>query len=119
MTTKELGDIGENVATRFLREKGLSILKRNYRFGKNEIDIIYELPGKIVFVEVKTRESTAMGPPWKAVTVKKQKQIIKCAHHYIVTNDLDVEAQFDIISIIRNKHGTFIEHIDDAFYPRM
>lgn len=119
MTTKELGDLGEQKALRFLRKKGLKILDTNYRFHRNEVDIIYELPGKVVFVEVKTRQTAEIGPPWKAVTRSKQKQIIKCAHHYIVSNDLDVEAQFDIISIVHNSHGTFIEHIDEAFYPRI
>lgn len=119
MTTKELGDLGEQKALQFLVKKGLKILATNYRFHRNEVDIIYEFPGKIVFVEVKTRQTAEIGPPWKAVTRTKQNQIIKCAHHYIVSKDLDVEAQFDIISIVHNRHGTFIEHIDEAFYPRI
>lgn len=119
MTTKELGDLGEVFAVNYLRKKGFNILKTNYRFNRNEVDIIYEISGKVVFVEVKTRDSTAMGPPWKAVTKQKQNQIIKCAHQYIVENDLDVDAQFDIVSIIHNRHGTFIEHIEEAFYPRI
>ena len=118
MTTKELGDFGELKAIEFLRQKGLQIIDTNFRFQRNEVDIIYTLPRKVVFVEVKTRQTAEIGPPWKSVTRQKQKQIIKCAHHYIVSNDLDVEAQFDIISIVHNRHGTFIEHIEDAFYPR-
>lgn len=119
MTTKELGDFGELKALQYLRRKGYPILATNYRHQRNEIDIIYELPEKIVFVEVKTRNTTEFGPPWKSVTRNKQKQIIKCAHHYIVSKNLDVEAQFDIISIVHNSHGTFLEHIDEAFYPRV
>lgn len=119
MTTKELGDLGEKFAQAFLREKGLSIETTNYRFHRNEVDIIYRLPGKMVFVEVKTRQTAIIWPPWKAVTRKKQNQIIKCAHAYIVANDLDVEAQFDIVSIVHNSSGTFIEHIEEAFYPRL
>lgn len=117
MTPKELGELGEQKALLFLREKGLDVVETNYRFNRNEVDIIYNLPGKVVFVEVKTRQTTELGPPWKSVTRHKQRQIIKCAHQYIVSRDLDVEAQFDIISIVHNTHGTFIEHIDDAFYP--
>ena len=119
MTTKELGDFGELQAFLYLQKKGLKILDTNYRFHRNEIDIVYKLPGKIVFVEVKTRTTAELGPPWKSVTRNKQNQIIKCAHQYIVSKDLDVEAQFDIISIVHNSHGTFIEHIDEAFYPRV
>ncbi|PKR80321.1 endonuclease [Brumimicrobium salinarum] len=119
MTTKELGDFGEQLARQYLIKKGLTIIETNYRYNRNEIDIIYETPGKINFVEVKTRKTEAAGPPWKSVTRHKQNQIIKCAHHYIVSNDLDVEAQFDIISIVHNSYGTKILHIDEAFYPRV
>lgn len=119
MTTKELGEFGEQYALQYLRKSKFNVLDTNYRFHRNEVDIIYELPDKIVFVEVKTRQTSQIGPPWKAVTRHKQNQIIKCAHHYIQSNELDVEAQFDIISIVHNSHGTFLEHIDEAFYPRV
>jgi len=119
MTTQELGDFGEFEALKLFRKKGVQVLETNYRFHRNEVDIIYKDKGKIVFVEVKTRQTSELGPPWKAVTRHKQNQIIKCAHHYIVSLDLDVEAQFDIVSIIHNVHGTFIEHIEEAFYPRL
>lgn len=119
MTTKELGDLGEQLALQHLRKKGLKIITTNYRFNRNEVDIIYQLPDKIVFVEVKTRHSAELGPPWKSVTKRKQRQIIRCAHHYLVSNDIDKEAQFDIVSIIHNRHGTFIEHIEEAFYPML
>lgn len=119
MTTKELGDFGEMKAAQYLRKKGFKIVDTNYRFNRNEVDIIYTLPDKYVFVEVKTRQTAQIGPPWKSVTRHKQKQIIKCAHQYIVSRDLDTEAQFDIISIVHNSHGTFLEHIEDAFYPRV
>ena len=117
MTTKELGDLGEEKARIFLRKKKLKIIETNYRFHRNEVDIIYQLPDKIVFVEVKTRQTAQIGPPWKAVTRHKQQQIIKCAHHYLTSKQIALEAQFDIISIVHNSYGTFIEHIEKAFYP--
>lgn len=118
MTAKELGEFGELHALQFFRKKGIQIIETNYRYHRNEVDIIYKLPDKIVFVEVKTRQTAKIGPPWKSVTRHKQNQIIKCAHHYMISNDLDAEVQFDIVSIIHNSSGTFIEHISDAFYPR-
>ena len=42
MNTTELGQFGENIADRFLTEKGFHILDRNFRFKKGEIDIIAE-----------------------------------------------------------------------------
>lgn len=119
MTTKELGDFGEEYALLYLRKNKFKVVDTNYRYHRNEVDIIYELPDKVVFVEVKTRQTAQIGPPWKAVTRNKQNQIIKCAHYYIQSKEMDVEAQFDIISIVHNSYGTFLEHIEEAFYPRL
>ena len=117
MTTKELGDLGERFALQYVREKGFQVVTTNYRFKRNEVDIICEEQDCFIFIEVKTRQTAQIGPPWKAVTRHKQKQIIKCAHHYLVSKDHDKEARFDIISIVHNSKGTFIEHLEDAFYP--
>jgi len=117
MTTKEMGDFGEQYALRYLRNKGYKIVKTNYRFLRNEVDIICKDESEYVFVEVKTRQTAEIGEPWRAVTKSKQRQIIKCAHQFLVSNDLDVESRFDIISIVHNSHGTFLEHIDGAFIP--
>lgn len=117
MTTKELGDLGEHFALQYLKKKGYRVLVQNYRFQRNEVDIICDENDCILFIEVKTRQTAEIGPPWKAVTRNKQKQIIKCAHNYLVTNSIEKEARFDIVSIVHNGKGTFIEHIEDAFYP--
>ena len=110
-----MGDVGEKLAMQFLKSKGFTIIRTNYRFGKNEIDIIGKDGEEMVFVEVKTRQTSEIGEPWRAVTKSKQRQIIKCANHYLIENELDVESRFDIISIVLNSFGTRIEHIDGAF----
>jgi putative endonuclease len=117
MTTKELGDLGERFAIQCLQEKGYKIVTTNYRYLRNEVDIICEEKEQLIFIEVKTRQTAQIGPPWKAVNRHKQKQIIKCAHQYLVSKDDEREARFDIVSIVHNSKGTFIEHIEDAFYP--
>lgn len=110
-----LGIKGEEVAALFLERKDYLILERNYRFGRNEIDIIASFKSQIVFVEVKTRNSNALGEPYRAVTKNKQKQIIKVANHYLVENNIEEEARLDVISIILNKKVEKIEHIVAAF----
>lgn len=116
MTTQEMGQFGEDYAASYLRKNGYKIIDRNYRFKKYEVDIICKHNGQYVFVEVKARNTAEIGEPWKAVTKTKQRQIIQCAHHYLVTKNIDVDSRFDIISIVHNSYGTFLEHIDDAFY---
>lgn len=112
-----LGKKGEDAAVEFLAEKGYKIHTRNKTYGHLEIDIIAEYKDKIIFAEVKSRSGTYFEQPFQAVTIKKQKKIIKAANIYIEENKIDLEARFDIISIVE-KNGKFqIEHIEDAFYP--
>lgn len=115
MTQQELGIYGEALAQDFLKQKEYTIIKCNYRFLKAEIDIICEKNDKLIVVEVKTRQTAEIGEPWRAVTRSKQKQIIKAANFYIQNHDVDLETQFDIISIVHNSFRTDIEHIEDAF----
>lgn len=115
MNHSELGVVGEKLALNHLIEKGYKIIETNYRFKKNEIDIIAEFKNQIIIVEVKTRQTSELGEPWLAVTRTKQKSIIQVANHYVQMKNIDLDARFDIISIIHNNYKTNIEHIEDAF----
>ena len=114
----DLGEKGEFLAGEMLQKKGYRILERNWRFGKLELDIIAQNDGKLVVVEVKTRESGIFGNPALSVSKKKQKQIIKATNAYVVENTIEEEARFDIISVIINsKNPPLLEHYESAFYP--
>ena len=113
----ELGQKGEDLATNHLIGKNYEIVDRNYRFRNAEVDIICKKEEKLIFVEVKTRHSAAIGEPYKAVTRKKQQQIIKVANHYIEQNDSNDEVRLDVISIVLNQFEMRLEHIEDAFTP--
>ena len=113
----ELGELGEKMAVKYLEVNGYQILETNYRFGRDEVDIIAKIEDFIVFVEVKTRESNFMGEPEEAVTKAKQKRIIKVANNYIIENDLDNESRFDIFGIIINQNTEIVKHLISAFVP--
>jgi len=112
-----LGKKGEDAAAEYLAGKAYKILARNKRYGHLEIDIIAEYRDMIIFAEVKSRSGTYFEQPFQAVTKKKQKKIIKAANIYIEENEIDLEARFDIISIVEENGKFLIEHIEDAFYP--
>jgi putative endonuclease len=116
--TKELGQQGEDAAASFLVKKGYKILNRNWRVSANEIDIIAENDNFIVFIEVKTRSGNYLEHPSTAVTVSKQKGIIRAADQYIRKYNIDKESRFDIITIIKNNEFE-ITHIENAFYPTL
>jgi UPF0102 protein coch_2025 len=42
---------------------------------------------------------------------------VKATDFYIKKKDLDVEIQFDIISIVKNNAEFSLNYIEDAFYP--
>lgn len=115
---KEVGNLGEEIAVDFLIKKGYQILATNWRYLKGEIDIIAKKEDWLVFVEVKSRSTVDFGNPEDFVTPKQQKLIINTAHEFIVSNDRQEEARFDIIGIvIQNNKVKQIDHLEDAFYP--
>ncbi|NTV98914.1 MAG: YraN family protein [Chlorobiaceae bacterium] len=120
---RTLGPLGEKAAADYLRKKGYRILERNYRFRRNEIDIIATDRGTLCFIEVKTRSTGEKGDPLEAVTPEKQKEIIKAAKAYLAASgNMERECRFDVIALrVRDKaddgKGPFsIEHVADAFW---
>jgi putative endonuclease len=115
-----LGQKGEELAADHLKKAGFKILFRNWKWGKQEIDIIAENKEFIVFVEVKTRNEDFQMHPLTSVNRDKQRSIIRAADGYLQKFKLDKEGRFDIITIIKKKDDTFeIDHIEDAFYPTL
>ena len=115
----ELGRRGEEIAAEFLIKKGFEILRRNWHFGKLEIDIIAIDKNELVFVEVKTRSTDFFLEPELSLTNKQQGFIIRAANAFIENHAYDMDARFDVISIVMHPQGKEIKHIDDAFYPYM
>src|SRR3990167_8918732 len=96
-----IGRIGEEMASKYLRKKGFTILERNYRVGHTEIDIIAENKGKIHFVEVKTRKSLRKGRPYEAVDKRKIRNLLKTAEIYLLqTKRKKNRLSLDVISIV-------------------
>jgi putative endonuclease len=110
------GKEGEEIAVRFLREKGYGIIQQNYIFGHGEIDIIARDGDMLVFVEVKSRASDEYGPPEDAVTQRKAGLVRRTAEGYLFTRKLDeIACRFDVIAIDRKGGRTEIRHLIDAF----
>jgi putative endonuclease len=113
----DLGKTGENIAANYLLKKGYSILKRNWRFSRDEIDIIARDGDWLVIVEVKTRTSAWFGEPEMAVTEAKQRSLIRAAEGFIMETDYHGETRFDVIGILLDRQKVHLNHIQDAFLP--
>lgn len=104
---KNIGRLGEEAAIEYLKKLGYNILYRNYskmRWG--EIDIIAELGGEIVFVEVKTRTTKEYGNPEEAITPFKLKALKRSALYFLQTlppSYRNYPCRIDLIGIIMDK----------------
>ncbi len=67
----DLGRRGEELAAQYLADAGYAIVDRNWRCATGEIDLVARDGDDTVFVEVKTRSSTAFGHPFEAITPRK------------------------------------------------
>lgn len=117
--SNDLGRKGEDLASEYLRNSGYKVLHRNWRSGKNEIDIIAEKIDTVIFAEVKTRTGDFLTSPSTAVTSAKQKSIILAAETYISRFNINRESRFDVITVVKKGEEYEIEHIPDAFYPTL
>jgi putative endonuclease len=79
---KETGDLGEQLAGRYLKKKGYRILETNYRCRAGEIDIVATQKNRLVFVEVRTKSNFDFGSPEESITLTKALHMEKTAEYY-------------------------------------
>ena len=120
MTTKEIGDLGEDTATKYLVSQGYVILDRNWRCGHLELDIVALDGIFLAFIEVKTRKDNSILSPQDSINKTKQRLLINAANGYIRKYRRHEEARFDVVCITHhNGTVTDIELTKNAFYPSL
>ncbi len=102
MDRKEIGDMGELIAARWLSAHGRKVLYRNYRgVNRGEVDIVARHRDVLTFVEVKTRTSTAFGRPADAVGPDKQRLIQRGAQDWLrLLGNPRIKLRFDIAEVV-------------------
>lgn len=102
--TMSLGRWGEEIAAAYLERQGYRLLARNARTSYGELDLVVicpsaELP-EVVFVEVKTRSSTSLGPPEISVTRRKRAHLAAAAQAFLqVHPELPQNWRVDVIAV--------------------
>ena len=101
---QKLGDLGENIATNYLKRQNFTIIGRNFKCYWGEVDIIAKYKGEIVFIEVKTRKQVIGNPygdPENAVNGKKLNNIKASAEVFLEEKGILNNANWrvDIIAI--------------------
>ena len=112
------GNRSERASVRFLKKLGYRILARNFTCPLGEIDIIALDKKCIVFVEVRSTESTDVSQPALSVNAKKQERLTRLALYYLQKKRvLDHQARFDVLAVCwpsEQKEPT-ITHFINAF----
>ena len=116
----KLGRWGERRCERFLQNKGLRTLIRNYSCKLGELDLVMvDGDGTLVFVEVRSRADETFGPVEATVNLAKRERVSKTARYFIAAHRIeDRPLRFDIITLILGRRGApKIRHYKNAFVP--
>ncbi|MCL2596124.1 MAG: YraN family protein [Paludibacter sp.] len=115
----ELGKRGEDIAKNFFVSRGFWIRDSNWHSHHLEIDFVAENDEMIVIVEVKTRTGNIFGEPEDFISDAKMQRILKAANNYIILNNIEKNAQIDVVSIVFLADGTYrLTHFPDAITPK-
>ena len=98
---QSLGKYGEEYAARIVREAGLKIIAHNYRCPKGEMDIIARDDETLVFIEVRTRQSSFRGWGEESITQKKSQRLQAIASFYVLQQGYKSwpSMRFDVVAI--------------------
>lgn len=112
---QQIGRSGEDIAADYLKQKGYTILERNFNCWQGEIDIIALDKNEIVFIEVKTRRNIKFGYAVEAVNSQKIRHLWKAVEFYVYSHNLQNEfIRIDVIEIYLNGKSIKINHIKKA-----
>ncbi|HYJ78212.1 MAG TPA: YraN family protein [Longimicrobiaceae bacterium] len=117
MANKPLGDRGEQLAADHLLRAGWTVLHRNFRLGRKEIDLVARRGEVVAFVEVKTRGGLGYGHPLEAIRWKKRREIQQVAAAWVDRHGRDGYVyRFDAVSVLMQAGAQpVVEHVEDAW----
>ena len=111
-----LGELGERIAERWLRQRGWRVVQRRFRSGHRDIDLVVEQEGVVAFVEVKARRGDRFGDPVEAVNWRKQRELGRSARVLIDRHGRASDAyRFDVIGVLVAGERVRIRHVANAF----
>ena len=95
----DLGKIGEELADKYISQRGYEILVRNWRYSRFELDLVATKENTLHFIEVKTRRTTEFGLPEEAVDEIKISCLVAAGEEFLYQHPEWTKVQFDVLSI--------------------
>ena len=106
------GDAGEQAAAELFLAQGFTVLARNHRSRRGEVDLVAEKGPLLVFIEVRARASDRFGPAEATVDACKQARVVWAARDWLAKNGGDQrEIRFDVVAVV----GGEVRHVPGAF----
>lgn len=117
-----LGRRGEDIACKYLLDRGHTVVDRNWRSGHLEIDVVTVDPAGLHFVEVKSRVAPATAAPEENVGYLKQRRIVAAAKRYLHSEEKmshfgRMEVFFDVFSVIFEGEKVEVNYFPQAYIP--
>ncbi len=111
-----LGNRGEELARRFLADKGYAVLEVNYLCRRGEVDIVARSGDELVFVEVRTRSGNAFGSPEESITEGKARRLAEAAQTFLQERGMEEAAwRIDLVAVRVDSRGNAeISHLENA-----
>lgn len=115
--TTKTGRFGEEIAKKYLENKGYWVISKNYHIRGGEIDLVMQKDGIIVFVEVKFRSGKNYGTGQEAITGAKKQKLIRSIFSFLAASEKyrSTRWQLDLIAISyrSDSHQAYIQHLPD------
>lgn len=106
---RKLDNWGELVAATYLEAHGYTVLARQWRCERGEIDLVVRDGDEWVFVEVRTRRGESAGTPEASITPKKAQRLLQLAQEYLLAHQLeDVNWRIDLMAIQLDESGKLV-----------
>lgn len=110
MDAHHTGDLGEQLAVRYLQKRGFYVIDQNWRRKYGEIDIVAMKDGMLSFVEVKammcTADNVVFQRPEERVHSKKRLRLSRAVMSYLHAHDQsDSEWKFYVIAVYIQKEN--------------
>lgn len=103
------GRLGEEICSKYLAKLQYRILCKNWYCNWGEIDLVTGLNGKLVFIEVKSVNSTSYCSAVELFSRKKQKKLLRSIYCFLAKYKVK-RWQLDLICITQDNNRVWIEH---------
>ncbi len=116
----DLAAKGEELAWRYLKNRGYRLLARNFRTVGGEVDLVVEKGKTLVFVEVKTRRRATCEEALEAVDEKKRARMARAANRFLKEyRGKATIFRFDVVTVLKGEGSYRVMHFPEAFELEM